>query len=147
VSVRLRLHACGWLAPFFGWHNDEHHHSNLALFTPADVFFGRVDEVRIVRQAALDAAYVAHPERSAHGPPRIHRPPTDVSINSLTSSAVTVETTPLVVTLPSWISQTRCLKRVDRFRAECQAPKDSPHRRSQHENNPIGLANLSHQDV
>ena len=49
------LHGRGWLAGFFGWHNDEHHHSGLALFTPADVFFGRVEAVRAVRQLALDA--------------------------------------------------------------------------------------------
>ena len=36
------LHGRGWLHDFFGWHNDDHHHSSLALFTPADVFFGRV---------------------------------------------------------------------------------------------------------
>ncbi len=57
------LHARGSLAPFFGWRNDAHHHSSLALFTPADVFFGRVEQVRIVRQAALDAAHLAHSER------------------------------------------------------------------------------------
>ena len=28
------LHGRGWLQDFFGWHNDEHHHSGLALFTP-----------------------------------------------------------------------------------------------------------------
>ena len=83
------LHARGWLAPFFGWHNDEHHHSNLALFTPADVFFGRVEQVRIVRQAALDAAHVAHPERFPHGAPRVLLPAREVSINPITSSAVT----------------------------------------------------------
>ena len=81
----------GWLAPFFGWHNDEHHHSNLALFTPADVFFGRVAEVCTVRQAALDAAYEAHPERFPHGTPRVLLPPSEVSINPLTSSAVIVD--------------------------------------------------------
>jgi len=75
--------------------------ANLALFTPADVFFGRVDEVRIVRQAALDAAYAAHPERFAHGPPRVLFPPAEVSINPITSSAVTVEITRLVEALPS----------------------------------------------
>ncbi len=85
------LHARGWLAPFFGWHNDEHHHSNLALFTPADVFFGRVDQIRIVRQAALDAAHVAHPERFTHGAPRVLLPPVEVSINPITSSAVTID--------------------------------------------------------
>jgi putative transposase len=85
------LHARGWLAPFFGWHNDEHHHSNLALFTPAEVFFGRVDQVRIVRQAALDAAHVAHPERFPHGAPHVLLPPVEVSINPITSRAVTID--------------------------------------------------------
>lgn len=85
------LHARGWLEPFFGWHNDEHHHSNLALFTPADVFFGRVDQVRLVRQSALDAAYAAHPERFPRGAPRVLLPPIEVSINPLTSSAVAVD--------------------------------------------------------
>ena len=85
------LHARGWLEPFFGWHNDEHHHSGLALFTPAEVFFGRVDQVRLVRQAALDAAYLAHPERFPNGAPRVPLPPATVSINPITSSAVTVD--------------------------------------------------------
>jgi len=87
------LHARGWLAPFFGWHNDEHHHSNLALFTPADVFFGRIAEVRTVRQTALDAAYDAHPERFPHGAPRVLLPPIEVSINPITSRAITVNST------------------------------------------------------
>ena len=84
------LHARGWLESFFGWHNDEHHHSNLALFTPADVFLARVDQIRVVRQAALDAAYAEHPQRFAHGPPCVPLPPSQVSINPLTSSAVTI---------------------------------------------------------
>jgi putative transposase len=82
------VHARGWLGPFFGWHNDEHHHSGLALFTPADVFFGRVDQIRAVRQAALDAAYEAHPERFPHAAPRVPLPPREVSINPINSSAV-----------------------------------------------------------
>ena len=82
------VHARGWLAPFFGWHNDEHHHAGLALFTPADVFFERVDQVRAVRQTALDEAYHAHPERFPHGPPLVALPPSQVSINPVTSSAV-----------------------------------------------------------
>lgn len=85
------LHARGWLEPFFGWHNDEHHHSGLALYTPADVFFGRVDEVRLVRQGALDAMYAAHPERFPHGAPRAALPPATVSINPITSSAVSID--------------------------------------------------------
>ena len=30
-------HGRAWLQEFFGWHNDEHHHAGLALFTPGDV--------------------------------------------------------------------------------------------------------------
>jgi putative transposase len=88
------VHARGWLGPFFGWHNDEHHHSGLALFTPADVFFGRVDQVRAVRQAALDAAYAAHPERFPHAPPQVPLPPREVSINPITSSAIALASEP-----------------------------------------------------
>jgi len=86
------LHARGWLQPFFGWHNDEHHHSGLALYTPADVFFGRVEQVRAVRQAALDNAYAEHPERFPRGAPRALLPPAEVSINPMTTpTAVTIE--------------------------------------------------------
>ena len=74
-----------------GRRNHDHHHAGLALFTPADVFFGRVEQVRTVRQAALDVAYAAHPERFPHGAPGVLLPPTVVSINPITSSAVTVE--------------------------------------------------------
>ncbi|CAN94815.1 putative transposase [Sorangium cellulosum So ce56] len=38
-------HACSWCQEFFSWCNDLHQHSGLALFTPADVFFGRVEDV------------------------------------------------------------------------------------------------------
>jgi putative transposase len=49
---------------FFAWHNDEHHHSGLALFTPAEVFYGRVTAVAAIRQATLDAARASVPSRS-----------------------------------------------------------------------------------
>jgi transposase InsO family protein len=84
------LHGRGWLQDFFGWHNNEHHHAGLALFTPADVFHGRVEAVRAVRQSALDAAYHAHPERFSHGPPRVPMPPTAVHINPLVAEALSV---------------------------------------------------------
>jgi putative transposase len=84
------LHARGWLQQFFGWHNDEHHHAGLALFTPANVFFGRVEHVRIARQAALDSAYAAHPERFPHGAPLVPLPPAEVYINPLMATAVSV---------------------------------------------------------
>ena len=74
-------HGRGWLQEFFGWHNDDHHHAGLALFTPADVFHGRVEEVAATRQRTLDAAYAAHPERFPKGPPVVRRPPSEVHIN------------------------------------------------------------------
>jgi putative transposase len=76
-------HARAWCQEFFAWYNDDHQHSGLALFTPADVFYGRVDDVAACRQAALDAAYAAHPERFPNGPPVVCRPPTSVAINPL----------------------------------------------------------------
>lgn len=74
-------HARQWLAEFFAWYNDDHHHSGLALFTPADVFFGRVDAITTARSAALDAAYRTAPERFVHGPPSVPQPPSRVLIN------------------------------------------------------------------
>jgi putative transposase len=85
------LHARGWLEPFFAWHNDGHQHSGLALFTPAEVFFGRVAAVHAVRQEALDAAYALRPGRFPNGPPKAALPPTEVHINPLEARAVSVD--------------------------------------------------------
>lgn len=84
------LHGRAWLQDFFAWHNDHHHHSGLALFTPADVFHGRVAEVAAVRQAALDAGYRAHPERFPNGAPSVPLPPAAVHINPVFTEAVPV---------------------------------------------------------
>jgi putative transposase len=88
------LHGRAWLQDFFAWHNDDHHHSGLALFTPADVFHARVSEVAATRQLALDGAYDAHPERFPNGPPRVRLPPAAVHINPIVVETVAV-TTPL----------------------------------------------------
>jgi putative transposase len=84
------LHGRAWLGDFFTWHNDHHHHAGLALFTPADVFYGRVAEVAAVRQAALDVAYGAHPERFLNGAPGVPLPPAAVHINPIFTEAVPV---------------------------------------------------------
>jgi putative transposase len=76
-------HARAWCQEFFEWYNDHHQHSGLALFTPADVYYGRVDEVAATRQLALDGAYAAHAERFPNGPPIVRRPPVFVAINPL----------------------------------------------------------------
>ena len=69
------VHGRGWLQTFFGWHNDDHHHSSLALFTPA---------------AVPRPAYGAYPERFTHRVPRVALPPAAVHINPLTADALTV---------------------------------------------------------
>ena len=103
------LHGRGWLQEFFSWHNDDHHHTGLALFTPADVFYGRVEVVRAARQSALDAAYLAHPERFSHGPPRVTMPPTAVHINPFVAEALSIvpETSD---EMPSTAAGTRALR-------------------------------------
>ncbi len=82
------LHARAWLELFFSWHNDDHHHSGLALFTPAHVFSGQVPAVHALRQRTLDKAYEAHPRRFPNGPPKAAMPPTEVHINPLEALAV-----------------------------------------------------------
>jgi len=77
------VHARAWCQEFFAWYNDDHQHSGLALFTPAEVFYGRVEEVAARRQAALDDAHAEHPERFPNGPPVVRRPPASVAINPL----------------------------------------------------------------
>ena len=74
-------HVRGWFQEMFTWHNEHHHHQGLALFTPAEVFHGRVAAVAASRQAALDAAFLAHPERFVKGRPVVELPPARVHIN------------------------------------------------------------------
>ena len=47
----------------FPWYNHQHHHSGLAMLTPANVHFGRAPEILAHRAKVLHAAYAAHPER------------------------------------------------------------------------------------
>jgi putative transposase len=88
------LHARAWLQDFIAWHNDDHQHSGLALFTPADVFFKRLGPVHAARQGALDAAYALHPERFPNGAPKAALPPAEVNINPIEVLAVTVNAAP-----------------------------------------------------
>jgi putative transposase len=66
---------------FFDWYNLEHHHSGIGLLTPADVHFGRAEQILAARQQVLERAYVAHPERFVRKPPTPPRPPEQVWIN------------------------------------------------------------------
>lgn len=70
-----------WTRAFVHWYNQEHHHTGLALMTPATVHYGQVKSVRKQRQEALDAAYAAHPERFVGGRPTPPDLPKEVWIN------------------------------------------------------------------
>lgn len=73
--------AIAWCDDYHAWYNKEHHHAGLALYTPANVFFGEIDAVFAERQKALNRAYAAHPERFVKGPPFAKRPPEFTEIN------------------------------------------------------------------
>lgn len=66
---------------FFDWYNYEHRHSGIAMMTPAEVHTGKADEVRRKRQAVLDIAHKAHPERFVKGAPKARGVPEEVWIN------------------------------------------------------------------
>ena len=73
--------ARGFCQPFFRWYNYEHHHSGLGLMTPAVVHLGKAADLLVHRQAVLDTAFQAHPERFVRQPPRPPSLPTAVWIN------------------------------------------------------------------
>lgn len=72
---------------FFDWYNDEHRHSSLAMLTPAEVHHGHAEARLDERQAILNAAYDAHPERFPHGRPTAGRPQREVWINRPSTTA------------------------------------------------------------
>lgn len=74
-------HAIAHCRTFFPWYNAEHRHGGIAMLTPEVVFDGRAQAAIAKRQAALDAAHRAHPERFPNGPPRAQQLPTAVYIN------------------------------------------------------------------
>lgn len=66
---------------FFHWYNQEHHHSGIAMFTPYEVHYDRIQRVAAQRNAALIQAYRKHPERFVKGAPVVALPPKEVWIN------------------------------------------------------------------
>jgi putative transposase len=62
---------------FFGWYNHQHRHSGIGYHTPADVHYGRAEQIHQQRAQVLQAAYAAHPERFVRQvpvPPALPRP-------------------------------------------------------------------------
>jgi putative transposase len=50
-------------AQFFGYYNNEHRHSGIAMHTPASVHDGTAVKIHARRAATLNAAFLARPER------------------------------------------------------------------------------------
>jgi putative transposase len=76
-----------WATTFFDWYNNEHHHTGIALLSPADVHFKRTQTVLQKRQAVLQAAYEKTPERFVKGVSSPAQLPDAVWINPPASSA------------------------------------------------------------
>jgi putative transposase len=57
-----------WCRRFFAWYNDVHYHSGIGYLRPADLHAGNHTVIVEHRQAALDTAYAAHPERFTQRP-------------------------------------------------------------------------------
>jgi len=66
---------------FMQWYNHEHRHSGVALYTPCDVHYDRIEQIHQCRQHTLDAAYERHPKRFVRKPPEAALPPQTVWIN------------------------------------------------------------------
>ena len=74
-------HARHWGSPFFHWYNHEHRHGGIAYLTPADVHYGRAEEILRRREEVLAGATRQHPERFVRGAARLARLPEAVWIN------------------------------------------------------------------
>ena len=75
--------ARSWMRSFEAWYNHEHKHSGIAFLPPEVVHSGRANEVLAKRQATLDAAYAAHPERFGRGRPMVGQLPKEVALAQL----------------------------------------------------------------
>ena len=74
-------HALGLCRDLFHWYNHQHHHSGIALLTPATVHFAQAEPVLEARYQTLLEAYRAHPERFVQGQPKRPQLPSAVWIN------------------------------------------------------------------
>jgi putative transposase len=75
------LEARAFCRQFFAWYNDHHCHSAIGLMTPSTVHHGLAEQAHAARQAVLDAAYTATPERFVRRAPQPPRLPTGAWIN------------------------------------------------------------------
>ena len=66
---------------FFVWYNDQHCRSGIGYMTPHSVHYGMAADLRVIRQATLDAAFLANPNRFKNKRPQLPPMPTAAWIN------------------------------------------------------------------
>jgi putative transposase len=66
---------------FFDWYNNVHHHSGIAMLTPADLHAGRGDAILLARNGVMLSAYGQHPNRFVNGKPAVRATPDAAWIN------------------------------------------------------------------
>jgi putative transposase len=66
---------------FFAWYNNQHQHSGIGYMTPHSIHYGTAQAIHATRQATLDKAFAAHPNRFKGKQPQPHQLPTEVWIN------------------------------------------------------------------
>jgi len=74
-------HARAHCQAFFPWYNAEHCHSGIAYMTPYSVHYGFAADMRVIRQATLDAAFMANPSRFKNKRPQLPPMPIAAWIN------------------------------------------------------------------
>jgi putative transposase len=70
-----------WMRKFVPWYNNEHYHSGIGYLHPGDVHASSHHHTIAARQAVLDAAFAANPERFRNRPPHAPTPPAQAWIN------------------------------------------------------------------
>jgi putative transposase len=65
----------------FAWYNTTHRHSGIGYMTPCSVHRGHAQAQLVTRQASLDAAFVAHPNRFKNNRPQPHALPAAAWVN------------------------------------------------------------------
>ena len=78
---------------FFAWYNTTHRHSGIGYMTPHSVHHGQAEQLRDVRQAALDDAFRATPKRFKGRRPEPHALPTAAWINPPPSETTSPKST------------------------------------------------------
>ncbi len=66
---------------FFPWYNHEHHHSGIAMLTPAEVHHGQAENVLTQRHEVMMRAFNSNPRRFHNQAPKMQELPNAVWIN------------------------------------------------------------------